>query len=189
MRDESRLGSAKQKKHCQIRSISVLSSEIWGKVVFGIICSSTAGTTDKTKFAKKIGNVELTRRNKQPVPKAVKIKSSKETVHRVELTATWREIAERKLNTCKTIKRVDGLARTTKAKASPARARVKASKTKTRAEAILASTKARTRRKEGVNTTERKGRKYFTKCRGTKTNKKDKFDTKTQSGLDGLAVE
>ena len=58
-------------------------------MVFGIILLiNTAGTTDKTKFGKKIGNGELTRRNKQPVPKAVKIKSSKETVHGVELTAT-----------------------------------------------------------------------------------------------------
>ena len=39
----------------------------------------------------------------------------------VELAVTWRETVERKLNTCKTTKRVDGLARTIKPKASPAR--------------------------------------------------------------------
>ena len=47
----------------------------------------------------------------------------------MEFTVTWRETFERKPNICNTTKRVDGLARTTKAKASlarPARARARA---------------------------------------------------------------
>ena len=54
---------------------------------------------------------------------SVKIKSSKETVHGVKFTVTWREIVERKLDTGTTIKHMDDLAR---AKGSPARARARA---------------------------------------------------------------
>ena len=82
------------------------------------------------------------------------------------------EIVERKLNTCKTTKRVDGLARTTKPKASPARA--KANKTKARAKASLERAEARTRAKGRANNTARKRRNNLTKWRGTKANKKHK---------------
>ena len=74
----------------------------------------------------------------------------------MEFTVIWREPVERKPNTCKTTKQVHDLAQTTKAKSSPARA------------------KARTRTKERINTTARKGRKDFTRWRGTKTRKKHK---------------
>ena len=86
---------------------------------------NTAGTTEWTKkffmkFVNETENVESARRT---VPMdlsgwAVTIKSSKETVLGVEFTATWREIVERKPKTCKTTKRMTGLARTTKRKDS-----------------------------------------------------------------------
>ena len=87
----------------------------------------------------------------------------------------------RKLNTCKTIRRVDGLARTTKPKTSPARAR--ADKTKARAKTNPVRAKARARTKETVNNTARNGRKDFKKWRRTKTNKKHKLVEDTQSTL------
>ena len=71
----------------------------------------------------------------------VKIKSFRETVHGVELTVTWRETVEGKLNTCKTTQRVDVLARTTKPKSI--RARAKANKIKARAKASPARAKER----------------------------------------------
>ena len=83
----------------------------------------------------------------------------------MEFTVTWREIIVRTPNTCETIKPVDGLARTIKPKASLARARTTASKTKERA-----------------NKTAKKGRKAFTKWRGTKTNKKHETFNNTQGG-------
>ena len=43
----------------------------------------------------------------------------------MELTATWREIVERELNTCKTTKLMDGLARTTKTKGKPGKGKAK----------------------------------------------------------------
>ena len=78
-------------------------------------------------------------------------------------------LSKGELRTCKTTKRVDGLAWTTKIKAL---ARGEASKTKARAKANLVRAKARARAKERVNNTARKGRKDVTECRGTKTNKK-----------------
>ena len=65
---------------------------------------NTACTTEWAKLVKEIENVELARRNTQPAPMdvAAKINSSKETVHGVEFTVTWRETVERKPNTCKT---------------------------------------------------------------------------------------
>ena len=68
--------------------------------------------------------------------------------HGVEFIVTWRETVERKLNTCKKIKQVDGLPRTKKPKASLARAN------------------ARTKAMERVNNTARKERKDFTRWRG-----------------------
>ena len=131
---------------------------------------NTAGTTEWTKFVKEMENVELARRNTQPVPMdfcrrwAVKIKSYKEAVHGVELTVTWRETVERKLNTCKTTQRVDGLVRTTKPKASPARA--EANTIKARAKASLVRAKARARAKERVKQHGKKGKKGLHEMEG-----------------------
>ena len=94
----------------------------------------------------------------------VKIKSFKETVHGEELTVTWPETVERKLNTCETTKRVDGLGGATKPKASPARA--KANKTK-----------ARAKTKERENNTARKGRKDFTKWRARRQTRNTEHKT------------
>ena len=68
---------------------------------------NTAGTTELTKLAKVIENVELARRNTQLAPMDASAmgsqdNSSKETVHGVEFTVIWRETVERKPNTCKT---------------------------------------------------------------------------------------
>ena len=71
-------------------------------------------------------------------------------------------IVGRKLNTCKTIKQVDDLARTTKPKASLA----KTNPTKGREKASLARAKARTKAKEIINNTARKERKNFTRWTG-----------------------
>ena len=61
---------------------------------------------------------------------AAKIKSSKETMHGVSFTVTWREIVERKLNTWKTSTRVDSLATDDKSKGKPSTGKGK-SKNKT----------------------------------------------------------
>ena len=84
------------------------------------------------------------------------------------------ERLERQPSICKTAEQVDGLARTTKAKASQARVRAKASKTRAMAKANLPRATPRTRTKERVNATARKGRKDFMRWRNTKTRKKHK---------------
>ena len=67
------------------------------------------------------------------------------------LRSHGREIVERKLNTCKTIKRVDGLARTTgKGKGTQDKGKGKGKPSK--------GAKAGARAKERVNNTARKGR-------------------------------
>ena len=78
---------------------------------------------------KEIENVESARRNTQLVPMDLSVMGSQDQKFQgncvdVELTATWREIVERKQNTCNTIKQVDGLK--TRAKASFARAKATA---------------------------------------------------------------
>ena len=72
---------------------------------------------------KKTENVELARKNTQPVPMDLSGMRSQDQKFQGNCSwcgiwVTWRERVERKLNTCKTIKRVNGLARTTKPKAS-----------------------------------------------------------------------
>ena len=85
----------------------------------------------------------------------------------MELAVTWREIVERKLNTCKTTQRVDGLARTTKPKASPTR--TTGNKTKARA-------RAKSKGKGGKdNEHDKKGKKGFDEMKGHE----DKQETKT----------
>ena len=133
----------------------------------GHVLINTAGTTEWTKFVKEIENVKLARRNTQPVP--------------MDLSAMGSQDQNRKKTEyTQTTKRVDGLARTTKPKASPARA--KANKTKARAKACQMRAKARARAKGKVNNTARKGRKDFTNWRSTKTNKKHEPVKNTQSG-------
>ena len=118
---------------------------------------NTVGTTGWTTFVNEIQNVELAQRNTHSMYQwisrrwAAKIKKSKEIVHGVQLTDTWRETVERNTNTCKITKLLYGLARTTKAKAS------------------LAWAKARTKTKARANTTARKGRKEYTKWKDTTT--------------------
>ena len=105
---------------------------------------NTAGTTVWTEFVNEIEKV-LTKKHAadgfvgdwQPRSES----STKTSLRRI--FGTWRGNAERTPNTCKTTKQVDGLARTTKSKASPAQAEAKARKTKARG--------------KRVNTTGRKG--------------------------------
>ena len=82
--------------------------------------------------------------------------------HGVEFIVTWRETVERTLNTCKTIKQVDGLARTKKPKASLARTNPQISGEK----GSLARANARTKAMERANNTARKERKDFTRWMG-----------------------
>ena len=114
---------------------------------------------------KEIENVELTRRNTQLVPMDLsamgsKIKSSKKLFM---VVATWREIVEKKTEYLQNNPTSGWSGTDDKTKASPARA-------KARAKACL----ARARAKERAHNTARKGRKDFTKWRGTKTNKKNR---------------
>ena len=134
---------------------------------------NTAGTTEWTKFVKEMENVELTRTSLQAVPEDLSAMGSQDQkFHRhcflVRNLRAHGETVEGKPNTCKTTKQVDRLAR----------ARTKPS---------LTRTKARTRTKERVNTTARKGRTHFTKwCTTTrKTHEPVKI---TQNGQTGVGI-
>ena len=127
---------------------------------------NTAGTTEKTKFVKEIGIVEPTRRNTQPVPKAVKIKSSKETVHGVELTATWREIVERKLNTCKKTQTSGWSGTDDKGKGKPGKGKGQGKQDKDKGRCKLGKDKGKNKKKGRCKHHGKKGKKRFHEMEG-----------------------
>ena len=106
---------------------------------------NTAGTTEWTKFVKEIENVALARRNTHHVPMDLATMGSQD--RKFQGNCSWcgillphgERLSKENRVFAKQTKRVDGLARTIKAKASLARARAKAS---------LARGKARARTKE-----------------------------------------
>ena len=145
---------------------------------------NTAGTTEWTKFVKEIENVEFERKNTQLVPMDLSAVGSQD--QKFQESCSWcgiyghmtRHCQKQKLNTCRTNKRVAGLARTTTPKAIPARAR--GNQTEARAKASLVRANARKKA--------RKERKDLTRWRGTKTNRKHKPVRNAQFGLTRIGI-
>ena len=93
---------------------------------------------------------------------------------------TWRETDRKKTNTCKTTKQVDGLAPTTKAKASPAWAKARQRQGQRQGQ--------RQEQRTRENTTARKGRKDSTEWRSTTTRKTHQPVKITQNGRTGVGI-
>ena len=78
-----------RKKHCRTGSKLELSCKVWRKVGFrDHLLINVAGTTEWTKFVKAIENVEIGRKNTQPVPMDFSAMGSQDQVSR-KLFMVW----------------------------------------------------------------------------------------------------
>ena len=109
---ERRVTSWEHDANCQIWSKSELSWKVWRKVVFEIICCvdqhcwhDRMDETCERDRKRRISTKKHTACTDEFVGDGQpRSKVPRQTVHGVQFTVTWREIVERKLNTCKTTK-------------------------------------------------------------------------------------